>query len=697
MGLTFVAAVACATVILGALWLKALPRSRRIFLFAMLLLAMEALATYPAHHGFHFWSQETWILLRVALLALVPFCWLIFILIFANGQWERSRKAWAAAGFSGAFISLAAFLFLREVILGEVFYIIQGTVWRMEVTKPGLLVFIPALLTSIMVIVFAESKLRATRGHQRWQAKFMLLGLTILFATRVFTLSQTILYRTLDPALWTLDLGVTLLAAAMIFVSIYRTRNTAIRIQLSPTAHRYSVSLVLIGAYLLVVGMLATLIHQLEWMLPFPAMSIFLLVALTFLAIGFFSDRLRLRVKRFASRHLSKSGHDYRSVWNEFNNRTLSLTDRKALCQKSCAYLAETFDCLSATIWLRSSHERGGLYPAGTTFTPLMDCRLGESQKGGIGTVFDRLKRERTEHLIDLEDESPEGDPFQELQDLHVRFCLPLWAGSELIGLLTLDDRVQNTPLSDEDVELLETMADQISAKIYSLELFEQIQEAQDLKTFQMVSAFLVHDLKNVAGSLNLLLQNLPKHFDNPQFREDALSLISQNSSKITHLCDQLRTSRQAVLSRKTPSDLNELVRQTVNSLNGTLKGHLSLEQESLPPVEVDSEEVQKVFLNLLLNASDAIDDQGTILVKTHRNGNDVVVSVADNGCGMEEGFLRRELFKPFKTTKEKGLGIGLFQCKSIVEAHGGTMEVQSEPGRGTEFRVRLPLKAKNS
>ena len=96
---------------------------------------------------------------------------------------------------------------------------------------------------------------------------------------------------------------------------------------------------------------------------------------------------------------------------------------------------------------------------------------------------------------------------------------------------------------------------------------------------------------------------------------------------------------------------------------------------------------------NLVLNARDALGPGGRIRVRTELVGGSVVLTVTDNGCGMSAAFLKDSLFRPFQSTKKKGLGIGMFQSRMIVEAHGGSIRVESETGKGSTFRVSLPVK----
>ena len=109
-------------------------------------------------------------------------------------------------------------------------------------------------------------------------------------------------------------------------------------------------------------------------------------------------------------------------------------------------------------------------------------------------------------------------------------------------------------------------------------------------------------------------------------------------------------------------------------------------------PIAADAESLSKVIQNLVANAVQSIDDKGTVTLRTFGENGKAVISITDTGCGMSEEFVRKSLFAPFRSTKKGGWGIGLYQARGIVEAHGGTIEVSSQEGAGTTFTVKLPL-----
>ena len=130
-----------------------------------------------------------------------------------------------------------------------------------------------------------------------------------------------------------------------------------------------------------------------------------------------------------------------------------------------------------------------------------------------------------------------------------------------------------------------------------------------------------------------------------------------------------------------------------MNGINGVTQ--VTLEQafaNDLPKIRFDPDKIQKVITNVLTNAVEAVGENGRIQVGTTARNGWVSVSVADNGCGMTPEFINDSLFRPFQTTKKKGIGIGMFLSKMVVEAHRGKIEVDSQPGKGTTFRVLLPI-----
>jgi putative PEP-CTERM system histidine kinase len=240
---------------------------------------------------------------------------------------------------------------------------------------------------------------------------------------------------------------------------------------------------------------------------------------------------------------------------------------------------------------------------------------------------------------------------------------------------------------------VLKCICDQIAAGLLNLRLAQKLLQAKELEAFQTMSAFFVHDMKNTANTLNLMLQNLPVHFDNPEFRADALRGISKTVERVNFLISRLGSIRSELQIKPVEADLNTVIAKALDGWEDVAGINLKKDFSTLPKFPFDPEQILKVATNLIFNAREAVAQNGQVQISTAQKNGFVVFTVSDNGCGMSREFMERQLFRAFQTTKKNGLGIGMFQSKMIVEAHKGRMEVESEAGKGTTFRVMLPLK----
>jgi putative PEP-CTERM system histidine kinase len=243
-----------------------------------------------------------------------------------------------------------------------------------------------------------------------------------------------------------------------------------------------------------------------------------------------------------------------------------------------------------------------------------------------------------------------------------------------------------------QDFDLLKSIGDQVSSGLLNVRLSQRLLQAREHEAFQTMATFFVHDLKNAASTLNLMLQNLPDHFDDPAFREDALRGVGKSVAHINHLISRLGQLRSELKIAPTQCDLNAVIRGALTAFAPEKEFQIECQLEPLPPMALDRDQFAKVITNLVLNAREASVGSGHLRLATSRTGAWALLEATDNGGGMSSEFLSRSLFRPFQTTKKNGLGIGMFQSKMIIEAHGGRISVESAPGQGTTFRILLPL-----
>jgi signal transduction histidine kinase len=198
--------------------------------------------------------------------------------------------------------------------------------------------------------------------------------------------------------------------------------------------------------------------------------------------------------------------------------------------------------------------------------------------------------------------------------------------------------------------------------------------------------------LKNTAWTLSLLVENLREHFERPEFRDEAIRAVSKSVARINDLIGRIGSLRDELRLTRARTDANDLIETALKECAGMTDVKLVKRLTPLPPVDLDKEQMHKVIVNLLVNAREASQPGGEICLVTEQRDGYGIIAVQDTGSGMSAEFMKERLFKPFQTTKKKGIGIGMFQSKIIVEAHGGRIEVDSKEGAGTTFRVLLPL-----
>ncbi len=269
---------------------------------------------------------------------------------------------------------------------------------------------------------------------------------------------------------------------------------------------------------------------------------------------------------------------------------------------------------------------------------------------------------------------------------------VPLVWRDELVGLIVIGPERTGGTYSAEDLELLTTFGEQAAGAVVTVQLSERMAFAREFEAFHRFASFVIHDLKNSISALSLLTQNAPEHFDDPEFRRDATRTLTKTVARMKALLTRLSAGPGAEPLRLEAVDLPTLVAEAVAPLETGRSVRLVKRLERTPPVKGDPEALQRVVQNLITNAIEAVNGDGQVTVTTYTEGDRAVICVADDGHGIPPEFLERSLFAPFRSTKKGGWGIGLYQARSLVEAHGGTIEVASREGEGTSFWVKLPL-----
>jgi putative PEP-CTERM system histidine kinase len=686
--LAFAAALFC-----GALALAVLVRKRRsivswCFSAGMLLFAFESALTGMSFEAASAEKVALWQTLALLTKSFLPGIWLCFSLTYSRGNYRefltRSRFLLVATFLLPLFLLQAPFI---EVLA----YKPPAQGWWLEFGKAAKILNALILVSTVLILMNLERTFRSAVGTMRWRIKFLLLGLGVVFGVRIYTHSEALLFSGQSLALTGLETGALLIGCTLMVIAYFRSDLADVDVYPSRAVLHTSLAVLVTGGYLFIVGVLAQIVAHMGGSGDFQVQAFLVLLAIVLLAVLLLSDRFRQSAQHLLSRHFNRPQYDFRKIWGHFTQSMSNSLDEPTLCAAVVKLISSTFNVLSVTIWLYDESKNCLVFAASTSksehdATPLTLA----SDLTGLRSVLEpfNLEKSKQDWAEPLRQIS-----FGQFREGGDRVGIPLVAGERWLGLLILADRVSAVRYTFEEHDLLKCIGDQTAASLLSLRLTGELMLGKEREAFQNISAFFVHDLKNTASTLNLMLQNLPVHFDDPAFRQDALRGISKTADRINQLIGRLSVLRHKLELKPIECDLNQLVAEALETLNGASDVEVVQELSPLPKLLADREQLQSVITNLLLNAREAVSSRGQVTVRTDHGDDWAALSVADNGCGMSPGFLRDSLFRPFQTTKKKGLGIGMFQSKMIVEAHRGNIQVKSELGIGTTFRIMLPLK----
>ncbi len=642
-----------------------------------------------------------WNKIAIVGICLLPPSFAIFSLTFSRQQYRESLRQWryVIAGITGAslwflYLGVSGILVTKTTQLSFHYF----EVYTIQPVGQYFLYFL--FFSLLFTLHNLENTYRNASSSIRWKIKFLMLSIFASSFFYIFLITFMLLYKIVRVEYFVAEAVVVIISGLLVSFSLIRHRLMDTDVFISRQVVYNSFAVFVVGAYLITVAIIGYLVKYRfidQEITQFLVAEIFMYVAIIGLVLLLLSEEVRRRVELYISKHFYKHKYEYDEVWIAFTRQIGATLNLDKLLPQIVHSLKEIINTDRVYIFLHDEKSRQLILRESSV--PLTQA-ITISMESEFALYFQDTQTPHAD--INIFKNNTQLQPIYHEQrelfeNLGILLCIPLRIKDNFVGILAVGAERTGEPYTYEDYDLLHTVGIQAASMILNARLTENLSQARALETFHKFSAFIIHDLKNAVQNLSFVVQNAPEYLDDPEFREDAISTISETANRMNTMITKLSSVPEKLTVSPTPVRVADFIHETLKQSKVTKLDHLSIQVQDVDPelsLPLDYHHFQSVLINLLSNAAESIEHgKGTIVIHARQlDDRFAEISIEDNGSGISEEHLA-SLFTPFKSTKKKGLGIGLYQCKTIVEAHGGQIHVESRPDHGTVFRLKLPLR----
>jgi len=600
---------------------------------------------------------------------------------------KDSSTLWRARVMAGIGLLLACFVSAGLVFEWKAF---EGGQVAITLGSWGHVPFVFIVIGMAVGLAQLELVLRASREPIRHRLKFVIIGLGGLAGYQIYQASQMLLFSVWHVEHVLVSGVVTVMSLALIAYGLGRSRLREILVNtyISQQALFGSVTFIVIGLYLLVVGAIGEWFRQTNqpWGIGLSIVVVF--GALVGLVIAAFSKTVRAEIHGFLNRNFYRSKYDYRAQWLQVTEAFQQAASKAAILDRLLDLLIKTFPTRTISIWSFRDADRRFCQTRSMTSEKEPDpLELSHPVMVQLSLHHDDpvyLKEIEAARVLSTSDT---------LIASGVVLCFPIRTQGQLSAFIALGKPLHRETYETDDCDLLRGIAHHVGALLSHASLAEQRQASAELEALHRFSVFCLHDLKNLAARLSLVAQNAERHGRDPAFQESAMRTVTDTAQKMTALMSKLsfKSLKPDLAGAAELVDLSPLINEIVAPIKCETSVRLLVTDGPAGRVMAVRDQIHQVFLNVILNAKQAVGEEGKITVAIGQSNGAAVITVDDSGNGIPPSMLET-LFRPAQTNRPGGLGVGLYQCKQIVEAHKGTIQVRSEVGKGTQVRIELPL-----
>ncbi len=564
-----------------------------------------------------------------------------------------------------------------------------GAYWTLSDTGAGMVsAFGPWIVAAIAGLVLCEHVFRSTPEDRRWGVKPLCIGVAALYGFDLFLFSDAALMKGLDTTFWTSRGIAHVIPIPLILVASARNRAWAIDVAISRAVVFRSTALLISGIYLLAVAAAGYYVQLFGGQWGKAMQTLLLLAALILLVVLFSSGTFRARLKVYINKNFFSYRYDYREEWLRLTAKLAQSDSGSSVYERTIRGLADLVESPAGAIWMQD--DDGKFRSAGGwNMTP-------PAVEEDPGAAFMRFI-ERTNWIVDtsapgsrVDDEEVPELPAWLTGIAGAWLLVPMTSDTRLVGFIVLLKPRVSVEINWEVLDLLKTAASQAASYLGHLRAIEALVEAKQFDAFNRMSAFVVHDLKNLIAQLSLMLRNAERHGSNPEFQRDMLETVQHVVERMNRLLLQLRSGETPVENPR-QVELAPLI-ERVRQLHAKQGHRVDVKVETGLRALGHEERLERVIGHLVQNAVDASEPDSPVDVAA-RMGADAraIIEISDRGKGMSSEFIRDQLFKPFRTTKSSGMGIGAFESHQYINELGGRITVKSALGAGTRFTIFLP------
>jgi putative PEP-CTERM system histidine kinase len=605
---------------------------------------------------------------------------------FRFGAWLIALQAFAA-------IEVPAWL--RRISLGSCAALILYTAFG-AIAQGAAPVHLHALAGFLTALAALSATLHVWRhafhGVAR-EVKWCAAAVAGQFTVDSLTYAQAQWQGDVESSLTVLRIAAIVASLLPLVYGVWRVPVAAPRVFVSRQVAFYAASVMFTGLYFGAVALAAYFVRRLSVEWGGLLQTLVIAAAALILIVFLLSEGPTRRLRVFISTHFYRNKYDYRIEWLRFV-QTLSGTEEPDVRRNAIRAVAQIFDSASGLLLLRD-RDAGRFYLQAAW--PETSTDFPEVVAVSEDDDLPRFLMDR-QWVIDLREYHRAPERYAKLSlpawldpDGPWRLVTPLLVGNHLLGFLVLRAPPEPFTITFEDLDLLKTVGRNVAVQLAQRRADEQLAESRQFDAYNRFAAFVMHDLKNSVAQLRLLVANAAKHRHNPVFVDDAIDTIRNTSERMTRLIEQLQARDMQGTARVV--ELSQVVGAAVARSQSRQPAVTAQGELANAAVQADPDRLTAVLEHVMRNAQEATSASGTVSVELSVDGNDARVTVADDGAGMDEEFLRHRLFRPFDSTKgSKGMGIGAYQVREYARTLGGDVEVWSATGRGTRFCIRLPL-----